>query len=165
MAPGDVIGIAQNSAGAGRLMQKDIALCINILPHVLMMVQMVRRHVRHHRHVGRLVHADELKAGELHHSHVRRSYLFHHRQQGAAQVSAQMHSAPCGLQHLGNQRGGGRLSVRARHRHLFTGAQLKKQLHLTGHFAARSLCGLKLWREIFKAGVRMMISCPARPSR
>ena len=78
------------------------------------------------------MHADQLEAGKLYHSHILRGYLRQHGQQGCTDVAAQMHLAACGLVELGNEGGGGGLAVRAGHGHDLAGAEVEEQFHLTG---------------------------------
>jgi len=93
---------------------------------------MVRGDVGHDCNVGAGVHADELEAGQLHHSHVLRGHLGQHGQQGRADVAAQMHLAACGLVELGDQGGGGGLAVGAGYSHDLAGAEIEEQFHLAG---------------------------------
>ena len=81
-----------------------------------MVIEVVGGDVGHHRDLRALVHADELEAGQLHHSHILRPDLGQHGQQGRTDVAAQMHFAACGLVELGDEGGGGGLAVRAGHR-------------------------------------------------
>ncbi|MPN29353.1 hypothetical protein SDC9_176806 [bioreactor metagenome] len=72
---------------------------------------MVRRHVGHQRHIGRSVHRDQLKAGQLDHCHVARLDPFDHRQQCAANVATKVHGLARRFQHFSNQRRAGGLAV------------------------------------------------------
>ena len=108
----DLVLIAQHSAAGLLLVQQDVALGINVLLHVLVVVQMVGGDIGHHGNVGAGMHADELEAGKLHHSHILGSHLGQHGQQSCADVAAQMHLTACGLVELGDQGSGGGLRSR-----------------------------------------------------
>ena len=71
----DLVLIAQHGAAGLLLVQQDIALCINVFLHILVVIQMVRGHVGDHSNVGACVHADQLEAGQLYHSHILRGHL------------------------------------------------------------------------------------------
>lgn len=97
---GDLVFIAQHGFSVRLLVQEDIALGVDVFLHILVVVQMVGRDVRHHRHLRGLAHADKLEAGKLHHGYIRGRDGVHHRQQRAAQVAAQMHGVPRRLQYF-----------------------------------------------------------------
>ena len=143
----DLVLIAQHSAAGLLLVQQDVALGINVLLHVLVVVQMVGGNIGHHGNVGAGMHADELETGKLHHSHILGSHLRQHGQQSCADVAAQMHLAACGLVELGDQGGGGGLAVGAGHGYDLAGAEVEKQLHLTGDHGA---CGHGILQGLFK---------------
>ena len=116
-----------------------------------MVIQMVGGHVGDHRHLGAAAHADQLKAGKLHHRLVRRVDLIQDGQQSPADVAAQMHGTARRLKHSGDQAGGGGLAVRTGDRGDLAGAVLEEQLHLTGHQASRCLGRLQSRCVILKA--------------
>ena len=128
----DLVFIAQHGAAGLLLVQQDIALGIDVFLHILVVIQMVRGHVGDHSNVGACVHADQLEAGQLYHSHILRGHLRQHGQQCCADIAAQVHLAACGLVELGDKGGGGGLAVRTGHCYDLAGAEIKEQFHLTG---------------------------------
>ena len=90
----DLVLIAQHGTAGRVLVEQDVALGVDVLLHILVVVQMVGGDVGHHGDVGALVHADELEAGQLHHSHILGPDLGQHGQQGCTDVAAQMHLRP-----------------------------------------------------------------------
>ena len=111
-------------------MQKQVALGVDILLHILMNVQVVGGYVGHHRHLGALAHGNELKGGKLHHRVVLRLHVHHLGQQRRADVPAHMDGMALGLEHLGDQGGGGGLSVRPGDSDELRRAQVEEDLHL-----------------------------------
>ena len=128
-----------------------------------MMIQVVGGHVGDHRNLRAAAHADQLEAGQLHHRDIRRGDPPDNGQQRPADVAAQMHRAARLPQHGGDQAGGGGLAVGTGHRHDLAGAEFKEQLHLAGDLGAGLARGLQFGGEELKAGVRMIMSCPAKP--
>ncbi len=98
---------------------------------------MVRRDVGHNGHLRAAAHTDELEAGQLDNRHRVRGHVGQLGQQRRTDVAAQKHLAARGLEHLGNQGGGGGLAVRTGHGHNLTGAVFKEQFHLAGDLGAR----------------------------
>ena len=96
----DLVFIPQHGAAGLLLVQQDIALGIDVFLHIFVVIQMVRGHVGDHSNIGACVHADQLEAGQLYHSHILRGHLRQHGQQGCADIAAQMHLAACGLVEL-----------------------------------------------------------------
>ena len=94
---GDFIARIEHCAGKGTLMQEDVFLGINILLHILVDIQMVGRKIGDHCHRRTLPHGDQLKAGELHHSAILGLDGLDLRQQGFADVAAQMDILTLGL--------------------------------------------------------------------
>ena len=78
-------------------MQQDVLFGVDILLHILVDIQMVGRKVGDHCHRRTLPHGDQLKAGELHHSAILGLDGLDLRQQGFADVAAQMHIPALGL--------------------------------------------------------------------
>ena len=134
--PGDVVLIPQHGPAGRLLVQQDVPLGVDVLLHILVVVQVVGGHIGDHRHFGALAHTDQLEAGQLHHGHIFRGHLGQHGQQRRPDVAAQMHGAPGRLEKLADEGGGGGLAVRAGHRHDLAGAKIEKELHLTGHHGA-----------------------------
>ena len=132
----DLVLIAEDGAAGLLLVEQDVPLGVDVLLHILVVVEVVGGHVGDDGDVGALVHTDELEAGQLHHGHVVGAHLGQHGQQGCADVAAQMHPAACGLVELGDKGGGGGLAVRAGHGHDLAGAELEEQLHLAGDHGA-----------------------------
>ena len=151
-APGDIILITQYGAAGWLLPKQNVAFGINILLHILVVVQVVGGHVGHNRHLGTLAHADQLEAGKFHNSDISRGNVRQLGQQGCANVAAQEHLAAGSLKHLGNQGGGGGFAVRAGHSHDLAGAQLKKEFYLAGHKRTGLFGGLQLRLKEFIAG-------------
>ena len=148
---GDVVLIAQHGA-AGRLLPKqDVALGVDVLLHVLVVVEVVGGHIGDDRHLGAAAHADQLEAGQLDHSHSVRRDVGQLGQQSRADVAAQKDLAACGFKHFGDQRSGGGLAVRAGHGYDLAGAELEEKLHLTGDKRTGGLGGLQLRLEILIA--------------
>ena len=134
----DLVLISQHSAAGLLLVQQDVALGIDVLLHILVVIQMIRRDIGHNGDVGAGMHTDELEAGKLHHRHILRRHLGQHGQQCCADVAAQMHLTACGFVKFGDQGGGGGLAVRAGHSHDLAGAEVEEELHLAGHHSACS---------------------------
>ena len=149
--PGDGVLVPQHSPAGRLLIQQDVALCVDILLHILMVIQVVGGHIGHHRHLGALAHTDELEAGQLHHRHILRGDLGQHGQQRRTDIAAQVDPAARRLKEFGDQGRRGGLAVRAGHRHDLTGAQIKEQLYLTGHLGPSGNGILQGLLVIFKA--------------
>ena len=145
-AAGDVVLKAQHSTAGRHLPQQDVALGVDVLLHILVVVQVVRGDVRDHSHLRAAAHADELEAGQLDDGHGIRGHVGQLGQQRRADVAAQEHPAARSLEHLGDQRRRRGLAVGAGHGHDLAGAKLKEKLHLARDHCAgfqRSLqCGL-----------------------
>ena len=86
--PGDVVLIAQHGAAGRHLMDQDVPLGVDVLLHILVVVQVVGGHIGDHSHLGALAHANQLEAGQLHHSHIIGRNVRQHGQQGCADVAA-----------------------------------------------------------------------------
>ena len=128
----DLVLIAQHGTAGRGLVQQDVALGVDVLLHILVVVQMVGGDVGHHGHIGAGMHADELEAGQLYHGHIVGAHLGQHGQQRCTDVAAQMYLAASGLEELGDQGRGGGLAVGAGHSHDGAGAEIKEQFHLAG---------------------------------
>ena len=70
------------------LMEIDILLRRDVLVHILVHIQMVRRKVRHHRDVRRALHIKQLERRELYDREVLRLHLLRVAQQRVADVAA-----------------------------------------------------------------------------
>ena len=112
--------------------QQNVPLGVNVLLHILVVVQMIGGHVGDHRHLGAAAHGNQLEAGQLHHGHVLRAHIPQTGQQRVADVAAQQYLAAGGLHHFGDEGGGGGLAVRAGHRDDLARTVFKEQLHLAG---------------------------------
>ena len=145
---GDVVLVAQHGTAGRHLPKQDVALGIDVLLHILVVVQMVGGHVGDDRHLGAAAHADKLEAGQFDHGHGVRRDVGQLGQQRRADVAAQKHFAAGGLKHFGNQRSSGGLAVGAGHSHDLTGAELEEKLHLAGDHSASGLGSLQFWLEI-----------------
>ena len=95
---------------------------------------MVGGKVRNDRPGWAALHVHELEGAELHHGEVPRLHLPHQRQQGRSDVTPQPDGFARRLQHLGDQRGSGGLSVGAGNRQQRAGANLEENLHFAGDF-------------------------------
>ena len=150
---GDLVLIAQHLAAGRHLMDEDVPLGVDVLLHILVVVQMVGGNVGDHRDLRALVHTDQLEAGQLHNRHILRSHLGQHGQQSGADVATQVHLAASGLIELGDEGGGGGLAVGAGHAHDLTGAEIKEKLHLAGDHGTRRHSVLQgLFKIAHKAG-------------
>ena len=98
------------------------------------------------------MHADQLETGQLHHCHGIRRHISQLGQQCGTDIAAQENLAAGGLEHFGNQGGGGGLAIGAGHSHNLAGAELKEQLHLTGDHRAGLLGRLQRCLEVLIAG-------------
>ena len=112
------------------LMLKLRPLCVDIILIVLVLIQVVGGNVGDDGHIGLAVHAVELEGAELQHSDIVCHGLRNLTQPRVADVAAQMHPVPGGLQQLGNNRRCRGLSVAACHRNGLAGAEGKEHLHL-----------------------------------
>ena len=126
----DVVVFVENSDVALVLMEIDILLRRDVLVHILVHIQMVRRKVRHHRDVRRALHIKQLERRELDDREVFRLHLLRVAQQRMADVAAEIHGLPRRAQHFGDDARRGGLAVAARHTNDRTWADLEKDLHL-----------------------------------
>ena len=151
-AAAHIVLVPQHGTAGGLLPQQDVPLGVDVLGHILVVIQMVGGHIGNHSHIGALVHTDQLEAGQLHNRLIFGLHLTQNGQQRAADVAAQMHGAARRLKHGGNQAGGGGFAVAAGHGDLFAGAVLEEQLHLAAQLGA-VLMGLLQGRGVeLKAG-------------
>ena len=95
-------------------MEIDILLRRDVLVHILVHIQMVRRKVRHHRDVRRALHIKQLERRELDDREVFRLHLLRVAQQRVADVAAEIHGFPRRAQHFGDNARRGGLAVAAR---------------------------------------------------
>ena len=68
---------------------ENMFFCVDVLRHVAVYVEMVRRKIRHHRNVCRLRHAHELERGKLDNGKIVRLHLLCQRQKRRSDVSAE----------------------------------------------------------------------------
>ena len=94
---------------------------------------MIGRQIGDHGDPGTAGHIHELEGAELHHREILRLHLPAQRQQRRADIAAQPHGISLCLQHFGNQRCGGGLSVGAGNGDQVAGTNLEKHFHLTGN--------------------------------
>ena len=132
----DFVLIAQHSAARRFLPQQDVPLGVDVLLHILVMIQMVGRHIGNHRHLGAAAHADQLEAGQFHHRHRIRRYIRQLGQQRSTDIPPQENLPTSSFHHFGNQCGGGSFPVGTGHGNDLTGAELKEQFHLAGDHGA-----------------------------
>ena len=132
----DVVVFVENSDVALVLIEIDILLRRDVLVHILVHIQMVRRKVRHHRDVRRALHIKQLERRELDDREVFRLHLLRVAQQRVADVAAEIHGLPRRAQHFGDDARRGGLAVAARHADDRTWADLEKDLHFRRHDAA-----------------------------
>ena len=147
----DLVFKAQHGAAWRHLPQQDVPLGVNVLLHVLMVVQMVGGHIGDDRHLGADAHADQLEARQLDNGDRLGGHIRQLGQQCSADVAAQKHLAAGSLKHLGDQRCGRGLAVRAGHGHDLAGAKLKEKLDLAGDLCAGLQGSLQLGLVIFVA--------------
>ena len=162
---GNGIFIPQNRAAGRLLPEQNIALCINIFLHILVMVKVVGCHVGHNGHLGAAAHTDQLETGKFHHRHVIGLNVRQLRQQCRANIAAQEHMAPGSLKHFGNEGCRGGFTVRSGHGHNLAGAKFKEKFYLAGDHCARLLGGLKFRLEILIAGCAHDNVLPGKPVR
>ena len=132
----DVVVLVENGDVALALVEIDILLRRDVLVHILVHIQMVRRKVRHHRDVRRALHIKQLERRELDDREVFRLHLLRVAQQRVADVAAEIHGLPRRAQHFGDDARRGGLAVAARHADDRTWADLEKDLHFRRHDAA-----------------------------
>ena len=70
-------------------MQIHIFLRCDILGHILVHVQMIRREIRHDRNIRRLRHTHELERRELHDGNITRVHFLRQRQKRRSDVAAE----------------------------------------------------------------------------
>ena len=70
-------------------MQIHIFLRCDILGHILVHVQMIRRKIRHDRDIRRLRHTHELERRELHDGNITRVHFLRQRQKRRSDVAAE----------------------------------------------------------------------------
>ena len=132
----DVVVLVENGDVALVLMEIDILLRRDVLVHILVHIQMVRRKVRHHRDVRRALHIKQLERRELYDREVLRLHLLRVAQQRVADVAADVDGLPRRAQQLRDDRGRRGLAVRSGHGDDRTWADLEKDLHFRRHDAA-----------------------------
>ena len=72
---------------------------------------MIGGQVRDHGHMGAAAHIHQLEGAELHDCIVLRVHLIHLGEQRRADIAPQPHGFSGGLEHFGDEGGGGSLSV------------------------------------------------------
>ena len=126
-AAGDVVLKAQHGAAGRGLPQQNVALGVDVLLHILVVVQVVGGHVRDDSHLRAAAHADELEAGQLDDGHSVGGHVGQLGQQRRTDVAAQKDLAARSLEHLGDQRRRRGLTIGAGHGHDLAGAKLKEK--------------------------------------
>ena len=127
---GIFVVVVEHQLAGLTLPEVDILLRGDIFLHPSVDIQMVGREIGDDGDLGRGVHRHQLEGGELQHRIVLRLHLSGLVQQRGADIAAQMDGVPGGLEQAGNDGGGRCLAVRAGHRNLMTGADVKENLHL-----------------------------------
>ena len=93
-AAGDRIVGIQDDAVRRALVQEDVFLGVDILLHVLMDIQMVRREIRHDCHMCAVGEIHQLERAQLHDGEVLRLHLLGVLQQRRADIAPQPDLAP-----------------------------------------------------------------------
>ena len=127
---GDVVLKAQHGTAGRGLPQQNVALGVDVLLHILVVVEVVGGHVRDDGHLRAAAHADELEAGQLDDGHGVGGHVGQLGQERRTDVAAQKDLAARSLEHLGDQRRRRGLAIGAGHGHDLAGAKLKEELHL-----------------------------------
>ena len=85
----DLVVHVHNELAGFALMQIHIFLRCDILGHILVHVQMIRREIRHDRDIRRLRHTHELERRELHDGNIARVHFLRPRQKRRSNVAAE----------------------------------------------------------------------------
>ena len=117
-------------------MTEDVLLGSDVLRHVPVYIQMVWGQIGHHGDMGAAIHGHQLEAGQLQHRIIVGLHALGVAQQRVADVAAQPHGVPRGLQQLGDDGGSGGLAVGAGDGDDGARAYLEECLHLAGEHAA-----------------------------
>ncbi len=142
-----VVGV-EHRAPERVLVQHDVLLRVDILPHGAVHVQVVGRKVRDHGRVRAAPHGDELEARKLRGDQVARLHLPRAGQQGRADVAAQVHRVPRRLQNLRDEGRGGGLAVAAGHAEDSARAHVEEDLHLGGDRRPAGARGVQLRQKV-----------------
>ena len=130
--PGQLVVIVEDGPVLLPLVEEDVLLGGDILPHGSVVVQVVGGQVGHYGDVGALLHGHQLEGGQLQHRKVLRLHAGHIWQQGLADIAPHIDVVSRLFQELRKDGGGGGLAVAARHTDQAAGAQAEEQLHLRG---------------------------------
>ena len=132
----DVVILIKDGDVVLALVEIDILLRRDVLVHILVHIQMVRRKVGHHRDVRRALHIQQLERRELNDRNIIALHLLRVAQQRVADVAAEVDCLPRCAQHICDDARRGGLAVAARHADDRARADLEKDLHLRRHDAA-----------------------------
>ena len=135
------------------LIPENMGLGLHIFLHILMDIQMIGCQVGDHCPCGAMEHIHQLEGAQLHHRIILRLHLPHQGQQRRANIAAQPHGFPIGLQHFRNQGGRSGFAVGTGHSQNGAGAEGEEHLHLRCH--QRTLAAQCLQRRI----TRMHTGC------
>ena len=127
---GDLVIVIQNRLLIFILIKNYISLCFYVLVHVLVNVEVVWREVGHDRDVGTLAHGDQLEGAQLHDAHIIGRDSLDLRQEGLADIAADMDGITVGSEHFGDNGGGRCLAVGAGHRVDLARTDIEEDLHL-----------------------------------
>ena len=120
----------QNQNVAGLLVQIEVLLGRHVFLHILVDIQMVRRQIRDHGHVGAVGEVHQLEGGELQDDLILGADLIRLVQQRCADVAAEPDAEALLFEHLRDQRRGRGLAVGARDRDDRRGTDGEEGLHL-----------------------------------
>ena len=117
-------------------MEEDVLLGPDVLLYGVVVVQVVGAEVGDHRDMGALLHGHQLEGRQLQHGEVLLHHVGHVRQKGLSDVAPHIDVPPRLLQKLGDDGGGGGLSIAPGDADDAAGAGLEKQLHLRAELDA-----------------------------
>ena len=108
---------------------------------------MIGRQVGDYSNVCAGIHGHQLEGGQLQHCQVVRLDGLDVRQEGTADVAAQMDVIACRFQELGDDGGGGGLAIGTGHGNGLAGADVEEHFHLRGDDGTPGL-GLRKGRDV-----------------
>ena len=133
---GNFIICIEHQDVACELLAEYIGFCLNILCHVCMLIQMIRRDVSNNCGIRSALHLHQLERGQLDNRIMLRAHLRNIRQQRMTDIAAEMAGIAGVLQDLIHQRCRRGLAVRTGNRNDRARADAEEHLHLAGDDAA-----------------------------
>ena len=137
----DCIVPIQNQQALGILIAENIFLCLHILFHILVDIQMVGGQIGNQGTLRAAGHIHQLEGAELHYGIIFLLHFPDQRKQGCSDVSSQPYRFSCRFEHFRNQSGGCGLAVRTGYRNQVAWTDLKKDFHFRSNLGAPAAQG------------------------